>query len=170
MNSKERHTFDPAGLRRKPGLVCSHINENRKNRGNISTLMRYKALKTCCSTRFKYQWTEQFLKKLEIEDNTWLFQATLATFHFLEIQIISLEIFYHCGMYKVFPHATMSQQYNYYSQKFRLGKTCSAKTRDSYNRGGNNKNKILCGFFQPLRVKRKWRKLQVQAQHLLVLF
>lgn len=38
MNSKARHTSDPAGLYRKPGLVCSHIDENRKKqRENIYT-------------------------------------------------------------------------------------------------------------------------------------
>lgn len=98
-----------------------------KNRGKIYTLLRYESMKTCHSTRFKHQWTELFLKKLETEDFTWLSQTVLLTFDFLEVQIRSLEILYHCGIYNVFPHMTMSQQYNYYSQKCRLRKSVQLK-------------------------------------------
>jgi len=58
----------------------------------------------------------------ETKDFTHPSQAVLLTFDFLEVQMRSLEIFYQHGVYKVFPCATMSQEYNYNRQKCRLRK------------------------------------------------
>lgn len=54
-------------------------------------------------------------------------QSVLLTFDFLEAQMRSLQKFYQCGVHKVFPCATMSQDYNYNSQKCRLRKPVQLK-------------------------------------------
>lgn len=63
----------------------------------------------------------------ETKDFTHPSQVVLLTFDFVEVQMRSLEIFYQRGVYKVFPCATMSQEYNYSRQKCSLRKLVQLK-------------------------------------------
>lgn len=74
----------------------------------------------------------------ETKDFTLPTQSVLLTFDFLEVQMRSLEIFYQCGVQKVFPCAIMSQEYNYNSQKCRLRKPVQLKMEIVITRDWND--------------------------------